>query len=222
MPLRRLHVVKCPTTQQNLFPYSHYKDPGHNPLIGVTREDDHLVLVCTDTFKLKPNVQVSPRLRVDIYMPGSSALEIGSDVLSMFGVGDIAELASVDPEDFRVGPQSLPRIREGRRVSHIHTKMTIAGYRIEGGPGPMYVDQEEPAEGHIEMQGPEVHIGIPLHQISGDLDQSAIRYVNVSLSELRVKGERNPVKKASGTLKVTLGAEQARNLAATLIYYARQ
>jgi hypothetical protein len=154
-------------------------------------------------------------------MPATSALEIGSDILSIFGAGNIAELASVDPEDFRAGPQTLPRISEARRVRHSHTEMTIAGYLIQGGPGPMYLDRESPAEEHIEMQGPEVHIGIPLERVSGKLDESAIRYVNVPPSELRVEGETNPVRKATGTLSMALGVEEGRNLAATLVHYAR-
>jgi len=72
------------------------------------------------------------------------------------------------------------------------------------------------------MQGPEVHIGIPLRRISGNLDESAIRLVNVPQSELRVGGETNPVRKATGTFSTTLNVEEGQNLAATLIHYARQ
>lgn len=219
MQKRRAHVVKVPTTTKILFPYSHYADEGHNPLLGATMEEANLVIACEDLFKLKPNVQANPRTRVDIYMPGRAAMELGVDIVEIFGAGNIAELAQVDPEAFRSGPQTLPRIHETRRVRHSGTNMSIAGFRIWGDQGPVYIDRESPNEGHIEMQGPEVHIGIPLQHIHGELDLSQIRYVSVPERELRVGGEVNPIKKARGILRLSFDQSQARDLAATLLHY---
>lgn len=224
MQRRRIHVVKVPTRLDNLFPYSHYADEGHDPFLDPKIENDRLILVCEDLFKLKPNVQTSPRLRIDIYIPGQAALGLGVDIVEVFGPGNIAELANVNPEDFRRGPQTLPRIDEARKVRFAHASMSIAGFNISGGPGNVYIDRERPNEGHIEMQGPEVHLGLPLNpaNIQGNLDMSLVQFIHVPTSEIRVRGETNPVKKAQGTLKLFFVPTQARDLASTLLHYGQQ
>lgn len=221
MPLRRVHVIKVPTNNRNVFPYSHYSDEGHNPLISAQLWNDHVILTCEDLFKLKPNVQQNPRTRVDIYMPGNAGLELGNDLLALVGAGNIAELTSVNPEDFRNGPQTLPLIDEARRVSHRRTEMNIASCTITGNQGPVYMDRERPNEGHIEMVGPEIHLGIPLSNVIGNIDLTETREYNVPESELRVAGERNPIRKAYGRLNIMFDIPQAQNLAATLIYYGQ-
>lgn len=222
MPPRRLHVVKVPTIIDNLFPYSHYSDVDHNPMLSVSLLGDQVILTCNDLFKLKPNVQQNRKIRIDIYMPGFAGFELGNDILALVGIGNIAELAPVDPEAFRVGPQTLPLIDETRRVRHQLTEMRIAGCLIQGNPGPIYIDRERPNEGHIEMVGPEIHLGIPLTNVRGTIDITQTRNYHVPENELRVRGEVNPIKKALGSLDIFLNVNEAQNLAATLIYYSQR
>jgi hypothetical protein len=222
MPPRRAHVIKVPTTNRSIFPYSHYSDEGHDPMLSVRLEGTQIILTCEDLFKLKPNVQHNPKLRMDIYLPGYSGLNLGNDILALVGGGNIAELTTVDPEDYREGPQTLPLIDEARRVSHSRAVMNIAGYSIEGNAGSVYMDRERPNEGHIEMVGPEIHLGIPLTRVRGNLDLPQTRTLNVPQKELRVAGETNPIRKAPGTLSISFDIDQAQNLAATLIYYGQQ
>ena len=217
----QLHVAKVPTSNPQLFPYSHYADAGHNPQLQVEEIADGIRLVCSDLFKLKPNVQQNPRTRIDLYMPGESAASLGADILAVVGAGNIAELAQVDPEAFRSGPQALPVINEARRVSHSGADVEIAGYLVAGRPGSVYLDQEAPSEGHIEMRGPEVHIGVPLTEVTGDLDTHRVVRVDVPVGELRVGGERNPNTKAEGVIRVAFAEASAADLAATLLHYGR-
>ena len=65
----------------------------------------------------------------------------------------------------------------------------------------------------------EVHLGIPLQIVKGRLDESLIISEVVPLSEIRVKGEANPVKKSRGIFTIEIRKEQARKLAATLIKF---
>ena len=51
MSLRRVHVVKVPTTVSEVFPYSHYADEGHDPKIEAVRTGNEIVLTCSDLFK---------------------------------------------------------------------------------------------------------------------------------------------------------------------------
>ncbi|MEK3907873.1 hypothetical protein [Oceanobacillus sp. FSL W7-1309] len=221
MTPRRIHVIKAPTNNRTVFPYSHYSDEGHNPLISAHIENNHVILTCEDLFKLKPNVQQNPRTRVDIYMPGYAGLELGNDILALVGAGNIAELTTVNPEDFRNGPQTLPLIDEARRVRQHQTMMNIAGCTINGNSGPVYMDRERPNEGHIEMVGPEIHLGIPLSKVNGTIDLAQTREYNVPETELRIIGESNPVRKAYGRLTISFEIQQAQNLAATLIFYGQ-
>lgn len=223
MKKRRLHVIKVPTNNQRIFPYSHYNDVGHDPyIIAQLNDRNDVILTCQDIFKLKPNVQVNPKTRVDIYMPGLTGMELGNDILRLVGVGNIAELSNVNPEDFRKGPQTLPLIDESRSVRHQNTNMNIAGTSISGEFGSVYIDRERPNEGHIEMKGPEIHIGIPLLNVFGSIDLNYTSKYNVPVEELRVSGESNPVTKADGVLSITFNKVQAQNLAATLLYYTQQ
>lgn len=222
MLFRQVHVIKVPTDREDLFPYSHYKDKGHNPMLSAELSENQIVLSCKDIFKLKPNVQQNKRTRVDIYMPVYAGFELGNDILVLVGAGHIAELAAIDPENFRSGPQTLPLIDEARKVSHRHTEMHIAGSHIYGGPGSVYIDRERPNDGHIEMQGSEIHLGIPLTYARGIIDLSQTRTVMVPENEIRVQGESNPIRKCSATLRAVFDIKEAQNLAATLIYYGQK
>lgn len=218
----RLHVVKVPTKLRSLFPYTHYADNGHDPKLVCHYDEEMLTLECVDLFKLKPNVQSKPRNRVDIYMPGEAALKLGVQIISLYGKGEIAALSNIDPNLFRKGPQTLPRIDESRRVRHKYSEMIIAGFKVVGESGPVYVDIERPSEGHIEMKGPEVHIGVPLSSVDGNLNKDLIELVTIPETELRVEGEKNPVKKSMGQLRICFEIAEARNLATTLLNFGQR
>lgn len=218
----RLHVLKIPSTHPSLFPYTHFSDEGHDPYLEVTKENGYLIFSCTDWFKLKPNVQVSPKNRVDMYMPYYSAHDIGNRIIELFGSGTIAEYAQVNPEGSRKGPQTLPLIDETRSIRYAKTLMSIADCKVEGKQGTVYIDREKPNEGHIEMIDREIHFGIPLQSILGRLNETLISTHMVPDSEIRVNGEQNPVRKAIGTLKIAFTAQEARKLASTLLYLANK
>jgi hypothetical protein len=219
--LHRLHVIKIPTSNKDVFPYSHYADEGHDPKLYIESKEDEIRLVCEDLFKLKPNVQKSPRTRVDIYAPGDAALELATEIIKIFGEGQVAERSEVNPNDYRRGPQTLPLIDESRRIQHNRTIFEIAGITVESNKGAVYIDRERPNEGHIEMRGPEIHIGIPLNSVKGNLNTELISRVQVPSSELRVNGEVNPINKARGRLRIYFSAIQATLLAATIIHYSK-
>lgn len=214
-----MHVVKVPTSNRDLFPYTHYMDEGHHPLMTVSANQDEIVLNCRDWFKLKPNVQQAPRIRMDIYMPGGAGLLIAKEISRAIGEGEIAELSSVNPEDYRDGPQTLPKIDESRKVQHVGATIIIAGFQVDSPSGDIFIDMERPNEGHIEMKGPEIHLGIPLEEIWGELDKVQIRRYIIPQSELRVAGEKNPVPKALGEILIFLDYHNARSLAATFSHY---
>jgi hypothetical protein len=83
---------------------------------------------------------------------------------------------------------------------------------------------ERPNDGHIEMQGPEVHIGIPLSNVvfNGILNENLVQYITVPEGEIRVAGEINPIRKANGLIRIVLDQVQARNFAATLIHFGQR
>lgn len=218
----RIHVLKVPTTNEKLFPYTHYNDMNHDPYFKVRVQKGMLILECIDLFKLKPNVQAKKRNRIDVYIPGYSAIELGSKIIEIFGPGDIAELNKIDPELYRVGSQTLPIIKESRNVNYFEAYIKIGGYIAGGNNGRVFVDLEEPNEGHIEMLGPEVHLGIPIQSVSGKMDMNLIFEENVPDVEIRVEGETNPVKKSKGAVLIVLNDIEARNLATTLIYYGQK
>ncbi len=215
----RIHVIKVPTTDRTLFPYSHYADAGHDPRLQVKAEGTDVVLECDDVFKLKPNVQQRPLNRIDIYLPGDAAEALALDIVALAGPGDVPALAGVDPEASRQGRQTLPVIRETRAVSYKRAGAQVAGMTAAGENGTVYVDNELPNEGHFEMKGPEIHLGIPLDSVRGTMDLSTTREVTVDPSELRVAGETNPIRKAAGRVGIRLDQRNAARLAAALLKY---
>lgn len=230
----RLHVLKIPTTRQsdvfedNLFPYTHYSDAGHDPRMTVHAEGGQVLLRCSDRMKLHPNYAQNLRNRADIYMPGDGAASLALSIVAMTGPGDVAELADVDPEAARRGRQTLPYIREARRVRCSSFRASIAGCVIEGGDTPLYIDDEAPGEGHIEMMGPEVHIGIPLDQVSGRLDTGQVQDIHLwcppsrrYLRERTQDGVLHPAPTAAATVEIRLDAVQGARLAACLLHYAK-
>lgn len=214
-------MIKVPTTSKELFPYSHFNDMGHNPLFETIFEDDYMEIVVRDLFKLKPNYQRRPRNRVDIYIPHQTAMELGEEIITQYGAGSIAVLNEIDPEQFRSGPQALPKITEARQVHHISAEMTIAGFTVAAGNGLIFMDLEDPAAIHVEMIEQEIHFGIPLSSVTGSWDPELVSKRRVPEGEKTVVGEPNPINKANGCLILKLDLENARNLATTLLHYSQ-
>lgn len=107
-----------------------------------------------------------------------------------------------------------------RKVRHDGIEMHIAGSVIYGKAGTVYLDRERPAEGHTEMVGSEVHLGIPLSNVEGPLNENQIGMYQVPQHELQ-SGEINPLRNALGFIRLSFEINQAQNLPATLIYYGQ-
>lgn len=222
----RIHVIKVPTGVKKdnetdegdeFFPYSHYNDFNHDPNFIPIIYKNFFILKCEDNFKLKPNVQKKPRNRVDIYMPIISAIEISQFIISNFGHGNVAGSSLINPEDYRSGDQTLPIINGSKMLKNIMCKVNIGGYTMKNKNATMFIDDEEPNEGHIEMQGQELHLGILMPYPSGKLDNSKIFRENVPYSELRVHGENNPIKKSKGSVELIFTDKVSKNFASTLL-----
>ena len=219
----RIHVIKVPTKIKSLFPYSHYNDVHHDPFLSVNSKDGQIELVCEEMFKLKPNVQKAPRNRIDIYIPLEAGVSIATEIEGYTGAGIEAESTTVSPERFRIGEQTLPQIKASKKIDFSNTQVCIAGYTIIQNEGRIFIDSEEPAEGHIEMKGPEIHLGIDLRNctVEGNKDMEEIIYEDVPEGELRVGNEKNPIEKARGIVKIILSEDDAKKLAHTLKSYSK-
>jgi len=215
----KLHVVKVPTTAPALFPYSHYRDMhSAGPLVEVWCDDtaDVFSLRVSALAKLKPNVQSSPKLRIDIYAPPSTGLDIANQVLRYSNrAGIAAKQAGVDPETARQGPQTLPIISGTYKVPITRIHGSCAGY-VFSEADTMYYDREEPAPEHVEMVGPEMHLGIPMQSLGGARNERLMVEHVVPEGEVRVAGENNPVTFAPLSVLIILSGTQAVNFAATV------
>ena len=230
----RLHVLKIPTTRQsdafedNLFPYTHYADPGHDPRMEVLTEAGRLVLRCSDRMKLHPNYMTKPANRVDVYMPGTGAASLAVAIVAVTGSGDVAELADVDPEAARSGPQPVPYVREARRVFCSSFEASIAGCRIESRRSELYIDNEAPREGYIQMMGPEVHLAIRLARVSGQLDVRLVDDIGLWCPPSQRPGQSRiensvlrPAPTANAFAEIRLDFAEGARLAACLLHYAK-
>ena len=217
----QIHVIKVPTDNDFIFPYSHYSDEHHNPFFMVNTKNNNLKLEVRDLFKMKPNYQTCPKNRIDIYIPVSTALYIGDKVIRNFGAGELGELNNIDPENFRGGPQTLPKISESRKVFLKYAEFTILGITYVAQNTIMYIDNEKPAAGHVEMKGKEIHFGIPLFDQYGKLDKRFVIYRETPDNETKVYGETKNGKKAIGYCQLKFNQDNARNLASTLIKYSK-
>ena len=218
----RIHLIKVPTTVDGLFPYSHYNDQYHDPFLQINIFNNKVVVNCKDLFKLKPNVQQYRKNRIDIYIPYDSAVQIANEIEGIAGRGTLAGPALSSPEDYRRGPQTLPIITQSRKIMFSSANVTIAGYQITQTDGRVFIDTEEPNEGHIEMKGPEIHLGIELKNcsISGQKNHDLVTKMNVPENELRVNNEQNPIETARREVCIVFDIPNARSLAATLQSFA--
>lgn len=218
LSIGKLHVVKVPSCDPNFFCYSHYRDQHSvGPAIeGIYDSDKEVVwLRSTGLAKLKPNVQVNPKLRIDIYGPHNTALGIAKQFTQLLGDGASAHISEADPEAARKGPQTLPEIDCQYQLAVQSVCGRCAGFKFEGART-IFFDHERPAEGHIEMAGPEFHFGIRLEMLTGARNDKLVDYQNVPDDELRVRGETNPVAFTPFDIRITMNLDQARIFATTI------
>lgn len=216
-----IHVIKVPSTVDDMFPYSHFSDAEHEPKFEILFKNDELFLSVRDLFKLKPNNQVNRRNRVDIYMPVETGLFIGEKILNNLGPGELAVLNNINPENFRDGPQTLPVIAEARRVEYKKVQFHIAGFTFEGENSTLYIDAEAPAMEHVEMVGDEIHFGIRFDKVEGEWDKKRIIKRIIPANETKAVNETTPLTKSIGAFLIRIDNNNARNLAATLIHYSQ-
>ena len=219
-----VHLIKIPTERYdtwNYLPYCHFADFGHRPYLEVSRNGEITYLSCHTLFKLKPNVQSSPRNRIDIYMSYDMATNLGKRLEVLAGKGDVAPRANANPEDYRIGGQALPVIGEQRSLRYFRAEIQSAGISVAGRGNRLFIDREAPHQNHVEMQGDEIHIGVQLDNIAGHLNMQQVEYHNIPESELRVRGEHNPVPKAKVFVKILLFNLVASDLGRTLLSYTQ-
>jgi len=218
----KLHLAKVPSVNRSFFPYCHFNDrDSSGPYLDVLFDkiSRNVQLLIYGDAKLKPNIQKSPRNRIDIYMSVDTAATISQSLKKLCHesktLGQALSETNVDPEASRAGPQTLPQIEKQYKatVSNIHG--TCGGYSFSKATT-IYLDHEKPDTNHVEMVGEERHLGIPFYQLSGEEDTNLISLRDVPESELRVQGERNPVKFTKLNISIIMSLEQACNFAETI------
>jgi len=216
----RVHVFKIMTGEDPWILYSHFSDQGHNPTMTAAvlqggEYDGALYLHIFDICKLKPNFQERKLLRLDIYVPTTTAIALERFIAATFGHGQGLDRTTADPGDYVGGPGVLPEMHgsfQGRAAS-----VLAQGSRFEASSraARVFLDNEAPAEGHIEMQGPELHMGVPdLTQVS-TVAQASATPTDVPVGELR-RDQSNPVYKAPGVVHIVFDRDQAQRVGATL------
>lgn len=216
----RVHVVKVMTGDDDWILYSHFSDEGHNPTLSIARittgqYGPGLYLHFHDLCKLKPNFQQRRLRRLDVYMPPATATAIRSFILDSFGSAETLTRALTDPGAFVGGPGVLPKIHDSFIAEASLAVATGSSFRAARRPARVFLDHETPAEGHIEMQGSELHLGVPDLFQTAKISQAAAIPVDVPDGELR-RGQRNPVYKADGDIHLLFYQEEAQRIGATL------
>ena len=217
--LIRVHVIKMPTRNNDIFPYSHYKDNNHNPYLEVEKVDENLIITCKDRFKLKANFQENPKFRVDIYIPKGAAALLADEIEERFGAGVVGDDALSNPNDYRVGKQTLPIIEKSKVIRYNEASFKIAGIEAKGNKKPIYIELESPNKNHIEMVEQEVHLGLPLDKLYGELNS---RLITQEENDANKYGRKGIIKKADGIFKIKLNEGEAKKLAATLKFLVSQ
>lgn len=213
--LIRVHVIKMPTRDKDVFPYSHYRDNNHDPYLEVKKVGENLNVICKDRFKLKANFQGNPKFRIDIYIPKYSARLLAEEIVDNFGIGVVGDDAISNPNDYRSGKQTLPIIEKPKVLKYTKTTFNIAGIEAEGNNNPIYVELESPNKNHIQMVEQEVHLGIPLDKLSGTLNNLLVKEEE---NDANKYGKKGRIRKANGVFVMELSESEAKNLAATLQY----
>lgn len=217
--IARVHVVKVPSTEQDFFPYSHFADEhSAGPVLELFMDGlSGGYLRVSGLAKLKPNFQTNPKLRIDLYGPHHGLINIANSIIHVFGHGDKREQAAVDPEKYRLGPQTLPVIEQQYRLAVSNVEGKCYKYFFTGAQS-VYFDHEFPKSDHIEMKGKEFHLGIPLKSITKlDSNLGTVEH-NVPEVELRKPHiESNPVTFSPLTIRISFTADELRDFASTVL-----
>lgn len=216
----RLHVVKVPSQDQTFFPYLHFADAeSAGPLLELllNESNSEVLIRVVGAAKLKPNIQTNPKLRIDIYGPHTTALRMAEAMkANLIGAGVGLASTPDNPEKSRIGPQTLPLIDKQYKVPLADAEGGCSGF-IFSGSKCLYFDHERPNDGHIEMAGPEMHIGVPLRNLAGANDPKLIISREVPESEVRVRGETKIVRFSPLEAQLTLTKQNALNFAETIL-----
>lgn len=213
----KLHVVKVPSKHIDFFPYSHHLDKiNGSPLVeALLQESGELVLRISCMAKMKPNIQKKRRDRIDIYAPLETISSLSQSIYKNMGGGEPVKNSEVDPDNYRVGPQTLPIIAERFSIESVLIQGKCSGYQFEGSSH-LYIDFESPNVGHREMQGKEVHFGIKIDKLEGQRNTYLETKNYVPDQEIRVRGEENPVTFSPLVIRLHLSNRSARNFAHTM------
>lgn len=216
----RLHVVKVPSQDETFFPYLHFADAeSAGPMLELLINDTktEVFIRVAGAAKLKPNVQKNPKLRIDVYGPHTTALRLATAIkANLVGTGTVLVTTSENPEKSRIGPQTLPLIDKKYKVPLAGATGSCSGFFFSEAKC-LYFDHERPNDGHVEMAGPEMHIGVPLLQLVGAFDPNLVISREVPESEVRVRGETEVVRFSPLEAQLTLTKQNALNFAETIL-----
>lgn len=200
--------------------YCHANDKDHDPRLNVVVESNCVEIVGEGLlFKVKRNPQT--KNRVDIYMPISSANELGRQLadLTPSVVASEWRTSPASPGRFASGRMALPEIVWSKYSKALNVVAeTDSGTLMVKRDAYVNVDLETPHGSHIMMRNAEVHIGIALDSPVGSHDEALTYPVDVPEGELqRGTGETNPVYKVSGCFLVRLTPQVAAGLGQLLM-----
>ncbi len=218
----RVHVIKIMTGRDPWILYSHFSDRDHNPTITAAvcdggEYDGNLYLRIADICKLKPNFQNRQLLRLDVYVPTTTAQALEKFIATNLGHAEALGHAAANPGDYVTGAGILPKMGQSFQACAALVLAEGSQFRALGESSRVFLDEESPAEGHVEMQGSELHIGVPdLKQISS-VAQGAATQTEVPSTELK-RDQANPVYKAQGDIHLVFNSEQSMRIAATLAH----
>lgn len=200
--------------------YCHANDVGHEPQLDVVANAQTVTIVGESLlFKVKRNPQT--KNRIDIYMPISSANELGRQLLDITqGVAANAwRTSTASPNQFATGRMALPEIVWSKYSKAVNVIAEVdSGTQMAKRDAYVNIDLETPHGSHIMMRNAEIHIGISLDSPVGSHNEALTHPVDVPESELqRGTGETNPIHKVYGYFSVTLTPQVAAGLGQLLI-----
>lgn len=118
-----------------------------------------------------------------------------------------------NPEGSRRGNKSLPKIpSKTYRISNVAAGAQIAGASTVSLNSTLYIEIEGPNPDHGVMKEDEPHIGIAFGRdvkLNAAIDEHKVELVQVPENELKVNGEKNPVRKSTGLIWIQFKPVQA-------------
>ncbi|MBD8625745.1 hypothetical protein IFT64_02210 [Oxalobacteraceae sp. CFBP 8753] len=218
-PITKIQFLSDRDSQHPIF-YCHSADEGHDPMLNVTRAGTEVVISSVDClFKVKKNPQ--KKNRVDIYMPKSSANNLGRElVLATPSIQPRTwYVSNANPHQNAGGRMALPDIIWSKYAKAIRVDAYVAsGTNLSKQSAYVNIDLETPHETFIKMNSEEIHIGIALEWPTGTHDADKTQPFNVPENELqRGTQEQNPIYKVTGGFAMRLDCQVAAGLGQLLI-----